>query len=386
MRLQGLTRIATLTAIISLGNAFAQAAPPSPKGAIKSITLPERSPLSTIEALFRRNHREFTGRQEQTFAELTPADVLPMEYDLALETFDLNVPRTYRAGDPHGIFVWNGVTAPSPDWYDIIARRKLIFVSPNGLTARSPHIRQGLALDAVHNLSKHYTVDPARVYFSGFSAGAHQSAGTLREYPEIFRGALLMSGGFFYDSTDGEPSAFALGWHGPLPLEQIKRETKVVMVTGADDTVVEAHYARADYKALILDGFRRVTLMERPNWGHNHPDTATFERALETLDAPPKVPPTTAATKDPRPLPSQAAQAERLLRTAKRIADKWESAPPMARNRDDETNLEIAGACLKQLLEDYPTTPAAAPARELLVKIEAALASASTRPAPARKD
>ncbi|MEO6434238.1 MAG: hypothetical protein ABIP55_00550, partial [Tepidisphaeraceae bacterium] len=68
--------------------------------------------------------REFTGRREQTFAELTTGDVLPMEYDLALETFDLNVPRAYRAGDPHGIFVWNGVTAPSEDWYDIIARHK----------------------------------------------------------------------------------------------------------------------------------------------------------------------------------------------------------------------------------------------------------------------
>lgn len=385
MQLRELALLVTITTVLPLGN-DAKAVPPVPTGSMKSITFPERSPHSTIEALFRRTHRQFTGRREQSFVELTPADVLAMEYDLALETFDLIVPRTYRAESPHGIFVWNGVTAPSQDWFDIIARHKLIFVTPNGLTARAPHIRQGLALDAVHNLSKRYTIDPARVYVAGFSAGAHQGASTLREYPDVFRGALLMSGGVFYDSTDGEPSAFALGWYGPLPLEQIKREMKLVMVTGADDTVVEPQYARADYKAMMLDGFRRVTLMERANWGHNHPDSATFEKALATLDAPPRDPPTTAPTKDARPLPSQAAQAERLFRTAKRIFDKWTSYPPMARNRDDETNLEIARACLEKLLADYPTTLAAAHARELLNQIEAATTTPATRPTTARKE
>jgi poly(3-hydroxybutyrate) depolymerase len=371
--------------------AMARAADPHPPtGWLKNVSFPERSPNSSIEAWLKRVGRAWTGRTEQSFSDLTPDDLIFIEYDVALETFDVNVPRSYRAGDAYGLFIWNGVTAPNQDWYEIIARHKLIFVMANSVGGRAPQIRTGLDLDAIHNLSKHYTIDPARIYISGFSAGAHHSARMLHEYPDLIRGALLLSGGIFYDSEKGEPNSLGFKWSGPWSLEQIKRETKIVSVTGAGDAVVQPEYARADQKALTLDGFQRINYIELPNSGHNHPNSATFEKALELLEAPPKQPPTTEPTKDPNPSAAQLAQAERLLKIATRTAENGLHTSPQFRRLDQRNDLHFARECAQQVVDGFPNTTFAAPAKALIARIDEKLKSESDErtsapPHPVRK-
>jgi poly(3-hydroxybutyrate) depolymerase len=366
-----LTVLMTLIGVLSVSAAD----PHPPTGWLKAVTFPERSPHSSIEAWMKRVGRAWTGRTEQSFPDFTPDDLIFIEYDLALETVDVRVPGSYRPADAHGIFIWNGVTAPNQDWYEIIARHKLIFVTANGVGGRAPQIRTGLDLDAIHNLSKHYTIDPARIYIAGFSAGAHHSARMIREYPDLIRGALLLSGGIFYDSEKGEPSALGFKWYGLSSLEQIKRDTKIVSITGAGDTVVPPEYGRADQKGLTLDGFERVNYIELPNSGHNHPNSATFEKALELLEAPPKQPPTTEPTKDANPSPAQLAQAERLLTTATRMTENGLRTMPQFRRIDQRNDLVFARACAQKVLDDFPSTSSAATAKELIARIDAKLKS-----------
>jgi predicted esterase len=388
VRFRVLPHLITLLAasVIASGAPAADRNPPT--GWLKSITFSERSPHSTIEAWLLRVKKGWTGRNDQFFPELTWNEVIALEYDTALETFDVKVPPSYRTGDAHGLFIWNGVTAPNQDWYDIIARHKLIFVTAN-CSGRAGQIRTGLDLDAIHNLSKHYTIDPARIYIAGFSAGAHHSARMIHEYPDVIRGALLLSGGIFYESEKGEPSVLGFAWHGPWSLEQIKRETKIVSITGAGDTVVQPEYARADRKALTLDGFERINYIELPNSGHNHPNSTTFEKGIELLDAPPNKPPTTEPTKDPNPSAAQLAQAERLLRTATRMAEHGIGTSPQFRRLDQQNDLNFARECAQKVIDDYPSTSFAVPAKTIISRIDEKLkseaderAAATTRRAP----
>src|SRR5213076_38067 len=98
-------------------------------------------------------------------------------------------------------------------------------------------------------------------------------------------------------------------WGGPFDYEKLKKEMRLVIMTGEKDPVFEPDISRMNHEGLLMDGFRQVTYFEIPRGGHNHPDDTWFERGLNALDHPQlKTPPTTAPTNDPNPLPSQIAQ------------------------------------------------------------------------------
>src|SRR5256885_16876295 len=56
----------------------------------------------------------------------------------------------------------------------------------------------GLALDAVYNMIRRYTISRERIYIAGYSAGAQRASWIIRAFPDVFRGAYLMMGGWFY--------------------------------------------------------------------------------------------------------------------------------------------------------------------------------------------
>ena len=392
----GLIKIAWWLAAAALAGSVASsiAAPPATvkAGTFKDVPLSHRSPLSSIEESFRRTPRQFTGQKHQTFSQMTAQERASLDYDLTRESVDVAVPESARNGGPQGLLVWMGVTQPDAEWFEALARHRLICVAPNRCEGRSPWVKRGLAIDAVHNLRTRYNIDPARIYLSGFSAGAHQSAQLVVQFPDVFRGAVCLMGGRYYLNDDSttpgrrvvpEPTVLGPAWYGDVG--QLKKELRLVSVFGAADDVVPAGNGRADHEALRLDGFQH-TYIELPGHGHKHPDLATFQRALAALTAQPAPPPRTGPIRgSERPHPDQVAQAKRLLTTARmvyeqisNIAARGAWTPTLA--ADEPTyDPAVARRCLTELLSSYPTTPAAAEAPVLLAKLDA-LPAPKTQP------
>jgi predicted esterase len=355
------------------------AAPPA-TGRLQ-VTFTERSPHSAPDVVPRR----------LDWAELPAGDLADLDYDLGRESFDIVVPTTYKPNVPHGLLVWMGVTEFSPEWFGVLARHKLIYVSANNTKDRLAMC--ALPLDAVHNLKKTHNIDESRVYVCGFSAGGALATRMLRGFPDVFRGGLFLLGGYFYYShqLDGgrrEPTVLpqeSPTWKGAM--DSIKADARIVLVKGQNDTQWTPQEGRCDHDALLLDGFTRASYLEVPGLGHNHPNAAWFEKGVAALEAKPRAPPTTRPTTQPRPLPGQVAQAQRVLATAlfqldeRNWKSKWVTEHPALAEQIGASRREQARKYLHQVLDEFPTTPAAAKARQLLPQ----LGSPTTSPATATK-
>ncbi len=185
-------------------------------------------------------------------------------------------------------------------------------------------------------------------------------------------------GGYFYlsrvDETGrreptAEPSLPT--WRGPL--DQIKKNVKIVMMKGGRDADWTPQEGRSDYAALGLDGFVHVSYLEVPDLGHRPPDAAWFERGIVALEeSTPLTPPVIGPTKQPQPLPTQIAQAKRILMTAQYYLEQKvnENLPENVKAKARRSSQDKARQYLKQVLDEYPTTPAAAKARTPLQTLD----------------
>jgi hypothetical protein len=105
-----------------------------------------------------------------------------------------------------------------------------------------------------------------------------------------------------------------------------------------------------------------------PGGGHRPPDAPSFERGLLALESPPRAALVTSPTDQPNPRPGQMGQAQRILATAllnlERKYSRQLSQGQVERFR--KSAQDRARKYLQQVVSDYPTTPAAAKARQLL--------------------
>jgi hypothetical protein len=275
----------TAVAALLLAARLSSAAPAD----LSRLTFTERSPHSSF--------KEVCRAMEIDAAFFDRRDAAPGTYDLAKESFDVFVPPTYRPDAPHGLLVFLGARPEAfpREWLDALRRNRLILVSPvyRGESGSTP-CRCGLALDAAHNMKKRYAIDDARVYVSGFSAGANIASQLIRGRPDVFRGALLLMGGPFYTSRgpDGFPdpagrrAALPPAWKGKA--DAVRKETAVVLVRGERDTLFTPADARADAGELKKQGFERVALRVVPRLGHQGPAAGWFEKGVAALCADPK--------------------------------------------------------------------------------------------------
>jgi hypothetical protein len=94
---------------------------PAPTGHLH-LSFTERSPFSPI-------------KQMATRPSLTrfAADEKKLEYDLAQESFEAVIPRSYKPARAQGLFVFISADKAEipPAWIDTLARRDLIFISAN---------------------------------------------------------------------------------------------------------------------------------------------------------------------------------------------------------------------------------------------------------------
>ncbi len=198
------------------------------------------------------------------------------------------VPRSYRAGTPHGVVVWidAGEAGAMPnDYGPVLARLGYLWVgarrSGNG---RKVPVRINLALDAAHYMAEHYTLDPRRVVVAGLSGGGKSASRAALLYSEVFAGGVFVVGTDYWRpvpmSANGR-SEWPSGFPAPGARHFARaRGGRFVLVTG-DRDMNRAHIEDV-YAAYVADHFAGATLLVVPGMGH---EMAPPERFAEALGA-----------------------------------------------------------------------------------------------------
>lgn len=215
----------------------------------------------------------------------------PPPYDVSMEKFDIIVPKKYKKGDPHGLFIWVSPSpAPSisPEWEAVLAEKKLIFVGAhNSGNNREVFARMRMAVDANDNMRDLYDIDDKRVYVSGFSGGGRVASMLGVTYADMFTGTIAFMGTNFYTDivTLDKSEVFEARY---IPHEEIaalaKDQCRYVLVTGEKDFNLKNTSAVFE-NGFKKEGFKAVELMNIPGQGHQPPKAEWLKKAIEFLDA-----------------------------------------------------------------------------------------------------
>ncbi len=300
------------------------------------------------------------------------------DYDIADHTFQLVVPKDYDGSEPYGLIVFiHPNDEISLDRFfgktieDLLARHKLIWVSYNNAGNKvMSNVRMGLALDAVHNVTKRYRIDSERVYVSGMSGGGRLACMSGIYYPQVFKGAAPIVGSLYFSEVKvpQEPELRALlreqpkddnaVWPAALitpvrrQLLDMKKNQRWVLVTGEKDfnmPEMRAHFEQG----FKQDGFEHAHYLEVPGMAHTYPSAEWFEKAIVLLDQP--IVDAAQAKANQPPADEQTQRlAQRRLEVALRTLDK---------DRDRGVR------ALQRLVEELPNTDAAEQARAKLAEL-----------------
>ena len=269
-----MTRLAILFCLVTV---LGHAADPKP-GEHAAITFSESPPHSdALEVKLRLSAAE-----------------TPSAYDVKKELFDLRLPKNYREGTPHGLFIWISASdKPSipAEWEAVFDEKKLIFIGAHRSgNPRSVFDRMRLAIDANFNVRKIANVDPARVIVSGFSGGARVASMLGVCYADIFPATICCMGVNFYTdvATPDGKQTFGLGY---LPHEDFVKMAKAgcryVLITGEKDFNLpntQAVFTNGFQK----EGFKAVEMLNIPAQGHSPPKADWLKKAVEFIDKPSK--------------------------------------------------------------------------------------------------
>jgi predicted esterase len=215
----------------------------------------------------------------------------PPPYDVSMEKFDIIVPKKYKKGDPHGLFIWvspSNAPSISPEWEAVLAEKKLIFVGAhNSGNNREVFARMRMAVDANDNMRDLYDIDDKRVYVSGFSGGGRVASMLGVTYADMFTGTIAFMGTNFYTDivTLDKSEVFEARY---IPHEEIaalaKDQCRYVLVTGEKDFNLKNTSAVFE-NGFKKEGFKAVELMNIPGQGHQPPKAEWLKKAIEFLDA-----------------------------------------------------------------------------------------------------
>ncbi len=117
------------------------------------------------------------------------------QYNAAKGTAYVLVPSAWSRGQGGwGLYlhVSPADTGYLPDgWAAVLAREKLIGVSPNGIGNDADTLRRmRVTLDAMAAARTEFGIDDKRIFVGGFSGGASIAASLVVEFPDYFRGAV----------------------------------------------------------------------------------------------------------------------------------------------------------------------------------------------------
>jgi len=251
-----------------------------------SISFKERHPLTDLKDLCRR--------QGWKIADVKKAE--PELESLKIEdvAFEVAVPETYAPEKSFGLLVWISPSdsgTPPEEWIDVLAQKNLVFIGAhNSGNARGVAYRLGFALDAVHNITKRYSIDKGRIYVTGFSGGGRTASRAGIAYPDVFTGGIYQGGMDFYravpDPADAKrefPPTFVKP-EGDL-FRKVKSESRHVVLVGQKD--FNRPSAKAIFDVMVKkEQFTRATYVEMPGKEHEPADAAALGKAIDALDAP----------------------------------------------------------------------------------------------------
>jgi|GEM_PF-3238968 len=303
----------------------------------------QRSPHSNLDRMLRRLGWKKTKEH--------------VDYKLDDFTFEVYVPPNYDGRKPYGIMVY---ISPGPRPYffammrarGVYAKHSLIHVAAyNSGNKQKVWFRLGLAIDAVHNMKKLYSIDPMRVYVSGASGGGRCASMLGLSFADTFDGAFPIVGCRFFTrimSLEDPKKGWSARFIRPVSAvyRKARGKNRYVLLTGQHDfnrNETESTYVNG-FKKL---GFKHATYMEVPGMGHSIPGAKFFEKGVIALDAPLKS--ATGAKIVP------AVEASRMMREAQRLIKA--------------SKHDTAYAKLSDLATRFPGTASAAKARRMLAEI-----------------
>jgi hypothetical protein len=302
------------------------------------IAFTQRSPLS--------DHRKLAARLSMRETAIGP------DYDLATQPFEVYVPPDYDPATPQGIIVFLSIepVASTPVvLHPNFDKDHFIFI-----VARNGHLavgeQTGLALDAVYNLKKLYTIDERRVFLMGLGRITQISLCTC----DVFDGDLyIWYVGYLRNIPRVTHGTTGASFPPPPPSLLSLAKTRVQIVGYEPDALADPTRNLYD-GAMVKDGFQHVYKIALPSM---ELDPATFEQMRAWLEsAPSAVVARSAGEPGTRPATEPAAgEPSRLLALAKSY---------MSAGRAD-----LAKEKLQLLVEKYPSDPAADQARQLLSQI-----------------
>ncbi len=214
----------------------------------------------------------------------------PPAYDVTQETFDVLLPKNFKANQPHGLFIWiSAGDSPSiPNaWEPILAKHNLIFIgAKKSGNKRNIFDRIRMAIDANHNMRELYKIDGRRVYVSGFSGGSRVASMIGVAWGDMFSGTICCMGVNFYtDIKAPDGKVYGLNY---IPNEEllpiVKKACRYALITGEKD------FNFANTKGAFVGGFQKekfknAEFFEIPAHGHKPPPADWLEKAIQFVDA-----------------------------------------------------------------------------------------------------
>jgi pimeloyl-ACP methyl ester carboxylesterase len=249
---------------------------------MREVTLDALSPLAASAELRARLLSPVTQLRIARYLDRSGAGLAEQSIRAGDETYDLFVP---SAPGPGGygvlVYVWPGDRMAMPvSWRRQFESRHLIFVAArhsgndeNVLDRRVP-----LALHGLGYVTRHYRIDPERVYIGGFSGGSRVAQKIALGYPDVFRGLFLAGGSDPIGTAGFVPPSRDL-------MRRFQRRMRIVFATGTQDLPNRTKDART--KASFADFcVRGVEDASPPRTGHWVPEDREMTRVLRLLEDP----------------------------------------------------------------------------------------------------
>ena len=213
----------------------------------------------------------------------------PPTYDVSKETFEVLLPKNYRASEKYGLFIWISAgdkPTISKEWEAVLAEKKLIFIGArNSGNPRNLFDRCRMAVDANFNARQLWSIDGRRVYVSGFSGGSRVASMLGVCFAEMFSGSACFMGVNFYEDVIGDDGkTYGLNY---IPDDEVlalaKKFCRYALVTGSKD-FNRPNTSAAFEQGFKKQGFANAKLFDIPDQSHATPNAEWLKKVLDYLD------------------------------------------------------------------------------------------------------
>jgi FimV-like protein len=330
-------RASTILCLLFVSTTFADPAPttqPAKTGAF-DITFTQRSPDTEYSKLIER-----IG---------LPKEKLGADYDISQESLTAYVPANYDPQKPIGLImqIWQDGSPEIYQGYRPTLDKLYFMMIATKRDHRSELNGVGICLDAIYNVRKIYNVDPARIYFFGL--------GQTEEPIGWSTGDVVMGDLYCWWVGYNKPL-----WAGDQPLFEVnppprlmnlvKSHMQILGFAAQDTTPGHESGWKSIANRMENDGFNYVKIEPVDHDMISNPDW--FKARIEQLELVKSQPPGAAAAGVQPTAPDEPA---RLLHLAQAY---------IASGLTDKAKEK-----LNELIEKYPSDPAAAKAKDLLAQL-----------------